>query len=100
LCPRKEGPEGEAIKADLSEIAMPIDSTDLVDDVMTEWPATIRVFLKFKMLCVGCPIGVFHTVADACLEHGVALEPFLAELERAAKQRTATDDGDASLRPG
>jgi hybrid cluster-associated redox disulfide protein len=69
---------------------MPIDSTDLVDDVMTEWPATIRVFLRHKMLCVGCPIGVFHTVADACLEHEIALEPFLAELESAA-QRTVAD---------
>ena len=76
---------------------MPIDATDLVDDVMTERPATIRVFLTHKMLCVGCPIGVFHTVADACLEHGVALGPFLAELERAAAQQPAADDPDTAL---
>ena len=75
---------------------MPIDSTDLVDDVMTEWPATIRVSLTYKMLCVGCPIGVF-TVADAYLEHGIALGQFLAELERAAAQRAAADDEDASI---
>ncbi len=43
---------------------MPIEPTDLVDDVMTAWPATIRVFLDYKMLCVGCPISCFHTVAD------------------------------------
>jgi len=37
----------------------------LVDDVMTHWPSTIRVFLDFKFSCVGCPIACFHTVRDA-----------------------------------
>ena len=32
---------------------------------------TIRVFLDFKMGCVGCPIVSFHTVDHACIEHGV-----------------------------
>ena len=45
---------------------MPIGFDDLVSDVMNDWPATIRVFLDFKMGCVGCPIACFHTVDDAC----------------------------------
>ncbi|WP_424164190.1 hypothetical protein [Bradyrhizobium sp.] len=27
---------------------------------MTAWPATIRVFLDFRMGCVGCPISGFR----------------------------------------
>jgi hybrid cluster-associated redox disulfide protein len=50
---------------------MPIGFDTLVDDVMNAHPATIRVFLDFKMGCVGCPIACFHTVADACSEHGI-----------------------------
>ena len=38
----------------------------LVDDVMRQWPGTIRVFLDFKFMCVGCPIACFHSVEDAC----------------------------------
>jgi hybrid cluster-associated redox disulfide protein len=56
----------------------------LVDDVMRESPATIRVFLDFKMKCVGCPIGCFHTVQDACREHGVDGAGFLAALQAIA----------------
>ena len=52
----------------------------LVDDVMRASPATIRVFLDFKMKCVGCPIACFHTVADACREHHVDDAGFLAAL--------------------
>lgn len=63
---------------------MSIEATDLVDDVMRQFPATIRVFLDFKMGCVGCPIGVFHSVDDACREHGVARDTFLPALRALA----------------
>ena len=43
-------------------------------------PHTIRVFLAFRMACVGCPIATFHTVDDACREHGIDREKFLAAL--------------------
>ena len=63
---------------------MPIASHSLVDDVMSRWPATIRVFLDFRMSCVGCPIAGFHSVGDACGEHGIDRENFLAALRAAA----------------
>lgn len=62
------------------EAVMPVEATQFVDDVMRRWPMTIRVFLNHRMHCVGCPITCFHTVADACREHGVDQEQFLAEL--------------------
>ena len=59
---------------------MSFDSTLPVDDVMRRWPVTIRVFLNHKMRCIGCPIACFHTVDDACREHGIDREKFLAAL--------------------
>ena len=56
---------------------LPVDS---VDDVMSRSPQTIRVFLQFKMRCVGCPIACFHTVDDACREHGVDRVAFFRAL--------------------
>ena len=43
----------------------------LIDDVMRRWPRTIRVLMRRRMLCIGCPIGIFHTVADACRAHEI-----------------------------
>jgi hybrid cluster-associated redox disulfide protein len=63
---------------------MSIGFDDIVGEVMTARPATIRVFLDFRMGCVGCPISAFHTVDDACKEHGVDREKFLAALRAAA----------------
>ena len=59
---------------------MPFRSDDLVDDIMQSAPHTIRVFLAFRMACVGCPIATFHTVDDACREHGIDRKKFLAAL--------------------
>lgn len=59
---------------------MPIRSHFPVEDVMSRRPATIRVFLDFKLGCVGCPIASFHDIDDACREHGVDRERFLAAL--------------------
>ncbi len=64
---------------------MPVGFDDIVGEVMTAWPATICVFLDFRMGCVGCPISAFHTVDDACKEHGVNRDEFLAALRAAAK---------------
>jgi hypothetical protein len=35
------------------------------------------------MLCVGCLIGPFHTIADACAEYDLNKEDFMAELKLA-----------------
>ncbi|HEX7076380.1 MAG TPA: DUF1858 domain-containing protein [Hyphomicrobiaceae bacterium] len=51
-----------------------------MDEIMRRWPATIRVVLRHQLLCVGCPIAGFHTVADAIREHGLDSERFRREL--------------------
>lgn len=48
------------------------DGDDLMlDRYFERYPATVAVFLRHRMLCVGCPIAPFHTIDDACAEHGV-----------------------------
>ncbi len=64
---------------------MPFDHYDLVHDIMNGSPQTIRVFLEFKMSCVGCPIATFHTVDDACAEHGIDPDVFLKALRAAVE---------------
>lgn len=68
---------------------MPIGFEDIVGDVMNACPATIRIFLDFRMGCVGCPIAAFHNVDDACSEHGVDRDAFLGALGAAASVAAA-----------
>lgn len=80
-----------------SEASMPVEATQLVDDVMRRWPATIRVFLKYRMHCVGCPITCFHTVSDACREHNVDQAEFLDELNASVEQGPAVDVAECAV---
>jgi hybrid cluster-associated redox disulfide protein len=57
-----------------------------MDKILRLWPATIRVLLRHKVLCIGCPLAVFHTVADACIEHCLNDEAFVTELEQAISE--------------
>jgi hybrid cluster-associated redox disulfide protein len=62
-----------------------LDDPDLaLDTLMTLWPDTVRVFLRHKMLCVGCTVNALHTVIDACLEYGLDEQNFRSELRQAA----------------
>ena len=58
-----------------------LENPDLtLDEVMKIWPQTISVFLRHKMLCVGCLVNPFHTIEDACVEYELDEENFRAEL--------------------
>lgn len=57
-----------------------------MDDIMHRWPATIRVVLRHRLLCVGCPVAAFHTVEDAIREHQIDGRQFREELNAVIKQ--------------
>ncbi len=62
-----------------------LDDPDLpLEDMMAQWPQTIAVFLRHNMLCVGCLVGPFHTLTDACAEYHLDHDLFLIELMDAA----------------
>ena len=60
------------------------ESPDLaLNELFNHWPETVAVFLKHGMDCVGCLIGPFHTVMDACLEYNLNEADFREELRQA-----------------
>jgi hybrid cluster-associated redox disulfide protein len=69
-----------------------IDDPDLpIGALMTQWPDTITVFMRHKMLCVGCLVNPFHTVIDACAEYGLDVDAFYAELAASIKPSRRTE---------
>lgn len=62
-----------------------LDDPDLtLNTLLTVWPETRAVFVRHKMLCVGCLVTPFHTVIDACAEYSLNEAAFRAELHSAA----------------
>ena len=57
-----------------------------MDEIMRQWPATIRVVLDYGMLCVGCPIAPFHTIEDAVREHDADGKSFRLDVRAAIEK--------------
>lgn len=64
-------------------LAVPIGPETILDELMTAYKVTIPIFIRRKMMCIGCPVVQFHDVREACREHGIPLEEFLAEVNAA-----------------
>ena len=52
-------------------------------EVMQRWPATVPVFIRYGMACVGCPFAPFETLAEIPAIYGVRLDDFIRELQQA-----------------
>jgi hybrid cluster-associated redox disulfide protein len=55
-----------------------------VEQVMSRWPDSVRVFLDFGMDCIGCPIAAFHSVEEASREYGIDGHAVVAKLRSVA----------------
>jgi hybrid cluster-associated redox disulfide protein len=72
-------------------MADPIITAELaVGEVMRRWPATIRVFLRHRMGCIGCTMAAHDSIAVASAEYAVPLGRLLSELETAAGLTTVS----------
>ena len=63
--------------------------THAIDDmtvaqIMSRWPASISVFMALEMRCIGCPIAIFHTLAEAAREPRLDLSMLTSAVRRAA----------------
>ena len=67
----------------------PVDDPDMtLSELMSAWPQTVAVFLRHRMLCVGCLISPFHTIEDACDEYDLCLDAFVEELRASLGEAT------------
>lgn len=58
----------------------PITPETILDDLMRTYKVTIPIFIRHKMMCIGCPVVRFHDVRQACWEHGISIDEFLDEV--------------------
>ncbi|MBI4493938.1 MAG: DUF1858 domain-containing protein [Chloroflexi bacterium] len=70
-----------------------ITAETIVDEVVTRFPASARVFIRRRMHCVGCEVARFETVAGACRIYRQPLDAVLAELRRAAQPGSGAATG-------
>jgi hybrid cluster-associated redox disulfide protein len=67
-----------------------------ISELLRDYPATIPVFIRHRMVCVGCWMSKFDTIADAVWNYGLDMEEFLSELNnfiQSEPPQGESDDG-------
>ncbi|MBN2243499.1 MAG: DUF1858 domain-containing protein [Acidobacteria bacterium] len=65
---------------------MKLDLNMTVGELMVQHPSVMDVFIKKKMLCIGCPAQDCHTLEDVAEIYGHTRESFLETLSAAIKK--------------
>jgi hybrid cluster-associated redox disulfide protein len=56
-----------------------------IAELLDEHPECIPVFLRHRMICVGCGMASFDTLAEAMQNYGLRFDDFLEELRGVVK---------------
>ncbi len=56
-----------------------------IDEVLTLYPQVTRLLVSLRMMCAGCDIARFHTVADVASVYRLDTRTFLADIRKIAE---------------
>lgn len=74
----------------VKSISQRITAEMSIDEVVTKYPQTIKVFFHHGMQCTGCYICGFHSIAESARQCGVELEPLLNDLNDVVTVRNSS----------
>ena len=66
---------------------MKLDPNIPVGELLRRYPSTLEVFIRRKMLCIGCPAESFHTIEDAARINGILLTRLIDDLQNTVDTR-------------
>jgi len=51
-----------------------------IQQIVRQYPQTVRVFFSHGLMCVGCAIAQFESLEQGALAHGIDVDALLADL--------------------
>lgn len=57
-----------------------------INEIISKYPISVKVFAKYGITCAGCHMGHHETLRQGIAGHGIPLEPILSDLNRFAKE--------------
>ena len=58
-----------------------------IGEVVQKYPQTAEVMFRYGMHCIGCHVAAFETVEQGALAHGIDVDKFMEDLNKAAKKK-------------
>lgn len=66
---------------------MTITKDMTIEEVVTEFPETMMVFMKHGLHCVGCHVSAFESIEEGATVHGINVDALVEDLNKVASAR-------------
>ena len=58
-----------------------------IEEVVTQYPETMMVFMKHGLHCVGCHVSAFESIEDGAIAHGINVDALVDDLNKVISSR-------------
>lgn len=66
---------------------MTITKDMTIEEVVTQYPETMVVFMRHGLHCVGCHVSAFENIEEGATAHGINVDALVADLNKVAASR-------------
>ena len=61
---------------------MTITKEMTIEEVVTQYPETMMVFMRHGLHCVGCHVSAFENIEEGAMAHGINVDALVADLNK------------------
>ncbi len=61
---------------------MTITKDNTIEEVVSQYPETMMVFMKHGLHCVGCHVSAFESIEEGAMAHGIDVDALVSDLNR------------------
>lgn len=69
---------------------MTITKEMTIEEVVSEHPETMLVFMKHGLHCVGCHVSAFESIEEGAMAHGINVDALVEDLNKVILSRKHT----------
>ncbi|MBU4374118.1 MAG: DUF1858 domain-containing protein [Euryarchaeota archaeon] len=69
---------------------MTINKEMTIEEVVTQYPETMMVFMRHGLHCVGCHVSAFESIEEGAMAHGINVDALVSDLNKVATSRKQT----------
>lgn len=78
---------------------MTITKDTAIEEVVSNYPETMMVFMKHGLHCVGCHVSAFESIEQGAMVHGIDAGALVADLNKVISQSSNNNYAQNKNRP-
>lgn len=66
---------------------MSITKDNTIEEIVTNHPETMMVFMKHGLHCVGCHVSAFESIEQGAMAHGIDVDALVTDLNKVVSSK-------------